>query len=133
MEIELKNIGAQSLAEEVNQVEHQSETKTESHNRWIQQLTNMETLNFLLTNRIPRNFSTKLMGRFSRIKNPLVARTSIGLWKAFVDDLKLEEAEASHFESMHDCFIRTLKPGARPIDPRGSPEGDLFSTPGQNS
>lgn len=89
-----------------------------SVNSWIQQLTNMEALNFLLTNRIPRNFSTKMMGRFSRIKNPLVAKASIGLWKTFVDDLKLDEAEATHFDSMHECFIRTLKPGARPIDAR---------------
>lgn len=84
---------------------------------WIQQLSNLEALNFLLTNRIPRNLSTRLMGRFSKIEHPLVAKLSIGLWKAFVDDLRLDEAQKSEFSSMHDCFIRELKDGARPIAP----------------
>ena len=76
-----------------------------------------ERLNFLLTNRLPRRWLTLFMGRFSRIENPVVRSLSIGLWRLFVDDLRLEEARKRSFRSMHDCFIRELKPGARPIDP----------------
>jgi len=89
--------------------------KETSPTSWIQRLTGLEALNFLVTNRIPRNFSTRVMGRFSRIENPLIAKASIGLWKAFVDDLRLDEAQKSEFKSMHECFIRELKPAARPI------------------
>jgi phosphatidylserine decarboxylase len=32
-------------------------------------------------------------------------------------DLDLSEAKKSHFRSMHDCFVRELKDGARPVDP----------------
>jgi phosphatidylserine decarboxylase len=31
--------------------------------------------------------------------------------------LDLSEAKKTHFKSMHDCFIRELKDGARPADP----------------
>jgi phosphatidylserine decarboxylase len=31
--------------------------------------------------------------------------------------LQLHEAARTRFDSIHDCFIRELKPGARPIDP----------------
>lgn len=76
-----------------------------------------EDLNFLLTNRVPRIALTRFMGRFSKIRNPLLARASIGVWKLFTD-LDLTEARASRFESLHDCFVRELKPGARPVDAR---------------
>jgi phosphatidylserine decarboxylase len=76
-----------------------------------------ERLNFLLTNRLPRRWLTLFMGRFSRIENPLVRALSIGTWRLFVDDLRLHEAKKQSFTSMHDCFIRELQPGARPIDP----------------
>ena len=75
-----------------------------------------EDLNFLLTNRLPRNWLTQFMGRFSKIENPLVRSASIGLWK-FFSDLDLSEAKKTSFSSMHDCFTRELKPGARSIDP----------------
>jgi hypothetical protein len=42
---------------------------------------------------------------------------SIGLWRLFTD-LDLEEAKKTPFRSMHDCFTRDLKDGARPIDPK---------------
>ncbi|MEM9300766.1 MAG: archaetidylserine decarboxylase [Pseudomonadota bacterium] len=80
------------------------------------QLSPLETLNFLVTNRIPRRWSTLFMGWFSRIERPLVARLSIAIWRAFVDDLRLQEAEATDFPSMHACFTRRLKSGARPVD-----------------
>jgi phosphatidylserine decarboxylase len=78
-----------------------------------------EDLNFLLTNRIPRRLVTQFMGWFSRIQQPLLRDLSIGLWRFFCD-LDLSEAKEQHFRSMHDCFIRELKDGARPID--GHPE-----------
>ena len=74
-----------------------------------------ERLNFLLTNRIPRRWLTLLMGWFSKIEQPLIRDLSIGLWRRFAD-LNLDEAKKSRFTSMHDCFTRELKVGARPID-----------------
>jgi phosphatidylserine decarboxylase len=74
-----------------------------------------EDLNFLLTNRIPRRLATRFIGWFSKIEQPWVRDLSIATWRAF-SDLDLSEAKKSTFESMHDCFIRELKPGARPID-----------------
>src|SRR4051812_35051076 len=75
-----------------------------------------EDLNFLLTNRVPRIASTRFMGWFSRIRNPLVCRASIALWRLFTD-LDLRDARVQRFASLHDCFTRELKPGARPADP----------------
>lgn len=75
-----------------------------------------EDLNFLLTNRIPRRLLTQLVGRFSQTEQPLVCDLSIGLWRLFAD-LDLEKAKKTRFRSMHDCFTRELKDGARPIDP----------------
>jgi phosphatidylserine decarboxylase len=75
-----------------------------------------EDINFLLTNRIPRAGLTRFMGWFSRIEQPLIRRLSIATWRAF-SDVDLSEARSQTFSSMHDCFTRELKPGARPIDP----------------
>lgn len=75
-----------------------------------------EDVNFLLTNRIPRRLLTRLMGWFSKIEQPLVRDASIGMWRLF-SDLDLSEARKTHFASMHDCFTRELKEGARPVDP----------------
>jgi phosphatidylserine decarboxylase len=74
-----------------------------------------EELHFLVTNRIPRRTWTQFMGWFSQIEQPLVRDVSIGLWRRFAD-LQLEEAAKTEFRSLHDCFTRELKPGARPID-----------------
>ncbi len=74
-----------------------------------------EDLNFLLTNRIPRRLATQFVGWFSKIEQPLVRDLSIALW-GFFSDLDLSEAKRTHFRSMHDCFIRELKDGKRPID-----------------
>lgn len=74
-----------------------------------------EDLNFLLTNRIPRRLATRFIGWFSQIEQPLVRDLSIRVWRLFTD-LDLSEAQATHFRSLHDCFIRELKPGARPLD-----------------
>ena len=74
-----------------------------------------EDINFLLTNRIPRRLATQFIGWFSRIERPLVRDISIGIWRLF-SDLDLSEAKKEVFKSLHDCFIRELKDGARPID-----------------
>ena len=75
-----------------------------------------EDLNFLLTNRIPRRLATQFIGWFSQIEHPLVRDLSIGLWRLFAD-VDLRDAKHTRFKSMHDCFTRELKEGARPIDP----------------
>src|SRR5262245_66282387 len=75
-----------------------------------------EGVNFALTNRIPRRFATLFIGWFSQIEHPVVRDLSIGIWQFFAGDLNLQEALEPQFTSMHDCFIRRLKPGARPID-----------------
>ena len=84
---------------------------------WLRKLVANEELNFLLTNRIPRHALTVAMGRISRIRNPLLTRAALWLWRRFTD-LDLSEAEHTRFESIHACFTRRLKPGARPIDTR---------------
>jgi phosphatidylserine decarboxylase len=81
----------------------------------ILRLLEQEDLNFLLTNRIPRRLLTQFMGWFSQIEQPLVRDISIGLWR-FFSDLDLREARSTKFRSMHDCFIRQLKDGARPVE-----------------
>ena len=81
----------------------------------ISQVTGQENLNFLLTNRIPRRWLTLLVGRLSKVRNPIVRDTSIAIWKLF-SDLDLSEARKTHFDSLHDCFTRELKEGARPVD-----------------
>jgi phosphatidylserine decarboxylase len=81
----------------------------------ISRITGQENLNFLLTNRIPRRWLTLLVGRLSRVRQPLVRDACIAIWKLF-SDLDLSEARKTHFESVHDCFTRELKEGARPID-----------------
>ena len=83
--------------------------------RWRDRLLLQEDLNFLLTNRVPRAALTHFMGWFSRIRSPWVCRTSIAVWRLFTE-LDLREAKQSRFASLHDCFTRELKPGARPID-----------------
>ena len=75
-----------------------------------------EELNFLLTNRIPRIALTRFMGWFSKLEHPLVAGPALALWRAFAD-LRLEEAKQARFTSIHDCFVRELKEGARPVHP----------------
>ena len=73
-----------------------------------------EDLNFLLTNRIPRRLATQFIGWFSRIEQPLIRDLSIGVWR-FFSGLDLGEAKKTRFRSMHDCFTRELKDGARPV------------------
>ena len=82
----------------------------------LSQLSTQEDINFVLTNRIPRRLVTQLAGWFSKRRQPLLRDLSIGVWRLFTD-VDLRDAAKDQFESLHDCFIRELKPGARPIDP----------------
>ena len=74
-----------------------------------------EDLNFLLTNRVPRQLLTRFMGWYSQIEQPQVRDFSIALWKLFAD-LDLSDARQTHFRSLHACFTRQLREGARPLD-----------------
>jgi len=90
----------------------------------IARLVANEDLNFLLTNRLPRRLATNFVGWFSKIENPIVAKSSIALWKLF-SDVDLADAAETTFPSMHACFIRTLKPGARPVED----DADVVASP----
>jgi|tagenome__1003787_1003787.scaffolds.fasta_scaffold20905798_1 phosphatidylserine decarboxylase len=81
----------------------------------IAKVCQQEDINFLLTNRIPRRLVTRFMGWFSQIEQPLVRELSIATWRLF-SELDLSEARKRRFQSMHDCFTRELKDGARPVD-----------------
>jgi phosphatidylserine decarboxylase len=88
-------------------------TLAELRNRLLLQ----EDLNFLLTNRVPRHALTRFMGWFSKIRHPWVcARVDRGVAALFTD-LDLSDAKQQRFDSLHDCFTRELKPGARSVDP----------------
>lgn len=82
----------------------------------IARIVQQEDINFLLTNRVPRSLLTRLMGWLSKIEQPVVCGACIALWRLF-SDLDLSEAKKTRFTSVHDCFTRELKDGARPIDP----------------
>ncbi|MBV9840592.1 MAG: phosphatidylserine decarboxylase [Sphingomonadaceae bacterium] len=75
-----------------------------------------EDLNFLLTNRLPRRAATRFVGWFSKIENPLVAKASIATWRLF-SDVDLTDARETRWRSMHACFTRALRDGARAFDP----------------
>jgi phosphatidylserine decarboxylase len=83
-----------------------------------------EDINFLLTNRVPRVALTRLMGRVSRIESPWFTRAAIALWRLFTE-LDLSEARQQRFASIHACFTRELREGARPVDERA----DILASP----
>ncbi len=83
-----------------------------------------EDLNFLLTNRIPRIQLTRFMGWFSKIEKPWVRDCSMAVWRLFTK-LDLSDAKESQFKSLHDCFTRELRAGARRIDH----SSDILSSP----
>lgn len=74
-----------------------------------------DQLNFLLTNGLPRRSLTRLGGWFSRIEQPMIRDVSMRLWR-FFSDLDLSDSARTDFRSLHECFTRTLKDGARPFD-----------------
>ncbi|MGC2412975.1 MAG: archaetidylserine decarboxylase [Stellaceae bacterium] len=75
-----------------------------------------EDINFLLTNRIPRQLANRFIGWFSQIEQPALARAAIGIWRLFTE-LDLSESATQRFNSLHACFTRELIPGSRPVDP----------------
>lgn len=81
----------------------------------ITRIARQEDINFLLTNRIPRMALTRFMGWFSRIEHPVVRDASIALWRFFCD-VDLTDGSEIHYRSLHEAFIRRLRPGARPVD-----------------
>ncbi|HEY3847976.1 MAG TPA: archaetidylserine decarboxylase [Acetobacteraceae bacterium] len=81
----------------------------------VARVVRQEDINFLLSNRIPRRLATRFFGWFSKIEHPLIRTISIGIWR-MCSDLDLSDAEKKRFRSLHDCFIRRLRDGARPID-----------------
>ena len=85
---------------------------------WLDRVLENDTLNFLVTNRIPRRLATRVMGRLSRIEHPLLVRIALAAWQRLGGSLRLHEARKTRFRSIHDCFVRELADGTRPIDPR---------------
>jgi phosphatidylserine decarboxylase len=85
----------------------------------IGRLTQQEDINFLISNRIPRRLVTRLLGWWSRIEHPWICKGSIAVWR-FFSDLDLSEAKTTRFKSVHACFTRELKDGARSIDMRAA-------------
>ena len=83
----------------------------------VERALHQERVNFVITNRVPRRILTRLMGWFSRIEQPLVRDLSIALFGLFAGDLRLHEAKETRFASLHECFVRELRQGARPLDP----------------
>jgi phosphatidylserine decarboxylase len=81
----------------------------------ISHIVQQEDINFLLTNRIPRRLLSRFMGLLSRIEQPWICTSCLALWKLF-SDLDLSDAKKTRFKSLHDCFTRELKDGARPLD-----------------
>ena len=81
----------------------------------LKRLASQEDLNFLLTNRIPRHAATRFVGWFSRLRHPWVYRISMWVWTRFTE-LDLSDARHTGFQSLHECFTRELRPGARPVD-----------------
>lgn len=75
----------------------------------------LDQLNFLLTNRIPRRVLTRAMGRLSKLRTGPLTPALIAIWRLFDRDLDLSDSKQQHFRSLHECFTRELRAGARPI------------------
>jgi phosphatidylserine decarboxylase len=83
--------------------------------RTLKKILANEDVNFLLTNRIPRQSLTYLMGKVSQIQSPKLTKVALKIWSWF-DKFDMAESKSDQFQSIHDFFIRELKPGARPIE-----------------
>jgi len=82
----------------------------------IRRIARQEDVNFLLTNRLPRRWLTLFVGWLSRLEQPLLCRACIAIWGLFTE-LDLSDAHTTHFRSLRECFTRSLKEGARRVDP----------------
>lgn len=83
--------------------------------RTLRQVLANEDINFLLTNRIPRQLCTIWMGHISQIRSPRFTRVALWLWSRFTD-LELQDTAPGPYASVHEFFIRPLRPGARPLE-----------------
>jgi phosphatidylserine decarboxylase len=81
----------------------------------LRQLAAVESLNFALTNRVPRVALTRLMGWYSGLRSPALTRLSLAVWRLFTD-LDLAEAEPRRYASLQEVFTRRLRPGMRTVD-----------------
>jgi phosphatidylserine decarboxylase len=81
----------------------------------LMRLLMQEDLNFLVTNRLPRRFATRAVGRIARVEHPLVARPAIAMWRFFAG-VDLSDSVTDRFRSLRDGFTRALRPGARAFD-----------------
>lgn len=82
----------------------------------LAKVTQQKDLNFLLTNRLPRRWLTLFAGWLSQVEQPLVRTCCLAIWRLF-SDVDLSEARTTNFRSVHECFTRQLREGARRIDP----------------
>ena len=81
----------------------------------LRRVSQNEAVNYALTNHVvPRALATRAFGWLSQRREPLIRDVSLAVWRAFTD-LDLSDAATTEFASLHDCFIRQLKPGARPV------------------
>jgi phosphatidylserine decarboxylase len=101
--------------------DHDQRDSHRSSVRWLRatldRVFELEAVNFVLTNRIPRRLLTRLVRRLSAIEQPLIRDVSLRVWQLFAGPVDLREAKKARFSSLHDCFVRELKAGARPVDP----------------
>jgi phosphatidylserine decarboxylase len=81
-------------------------------------------INFALTNRLPRTLCTIAFGKLSRIRSRWLAAALVAIWRR-TSDLDLSDSLRQDFTSLHDCFTRELKPGARIV----SQEPGTLSSP----
>lgn len=88
---------------------------TQSPSSSLTRIFHQEQINFLLTNHIPRRWATLFVGWLSRLENPIVTRLAMAVWQAFAGKIDTTETKKRRFKSLHDCFIRELRPDARPI------------------
>ena len=82
----------------------------------FRRLGTVDSVNFLLTNRIPRVALTRGMGWYSGIRSPMLTRASLAVWRLF-SDVDLSDAEPRRYRSLQEVFTRRLVPGARVVDP----------------
>jgi phosphatidylserine decarboxylase len=81
----------------------------------FRRMAGIESLNFLVTNRVPRVALTRGMGWYSGIRSPTLTRASLAVWRLF-SEVDLSDAEARRYRSLQEVFTRRLVPGARPVE-----------------
>jgi len=90
----------------------------------LRRLAAIESLNFALTNRLPRVALTRGMGWYSAIRSPVLTRASLAVWRLFTP-VDLSDAEPRRYRSLQEVFTRRLVPGARTV----VPDAGTFTSP----